>query len=88
MATGPAESWNIIDGAPALTGKQDKGRSESPPTKQQVVVWDRKPQPQPFALTASGPCLPSSSFPEMGILQQGKDMKKRSEENHLSGNEA
>lgn len=76
MATGPAESWNITDDTPAPTGKRNKGRSESPPTKKQVVVWDRKPKPQPFALTASGPCLPSSSFPKMEILQQGKDMKK------------
>jgi len=31
MVTGPAKSWNTTDGTPTLTGKQNKGRSESHP---------------------------------------------------------
>lgn len=76
MATGPAESWNSSAGAllPPETKTKAAG-DESPLLSSKWSFGTGKAKPQLSALTTLGPCLPSSSFPETGMLQQGKGVK-------------
>lgn len=70
MAAGPPEGWNTPT-APLLSPESKTKTEVIHPHEATSGRLGQESQTPAPCLT----CLPSSSFPEMGILQEGKDMK-------------
>lgn len=62
-----AEGWNISEDAPALSGKRNKGRSESPPAR--TTRWFGTGNPQPSPLPPPPHPLP---FPRQEYRTRGR----------------